>query len=290
MRHHGFQTPRFLALLFALLLAAASTASAQPNPDGETGEEGDGGSEFDEFTFEELEADDYRELDYIGFGLGYNAGFQFLSFDTNFTGMTKSFGLPDFKPAMLSHGGGIFIGGILPIKNLRIGFYSIGGASEVVRDTAIDDINYERHLRYSEHTYSLQVDYGLFIEQVEGLMLFPGVRIGQQRSEIELSQTRSDSVFYNDLINPTDFDGTASAEATRNRYVRIIRNTLHIEPGVNIDYALNQYIMLRVSGGWTFNVGSTWRHAAGSSVSGAPTFVSGGPNVGLGLYLGLFQK
>ena len=275
-----------LLLLLSLLLAAGFPLYAQDDPDEGSGEEEEEPGEFDEYDFELIEETmNYRVFQNLG--IGYTISYGMLDLG-DVDALGARFGIPELPSSMIVHGGGVLAGGILPIKTLRVGFNVSGGAVEASGDTSIADVPYRRRLRYSEHLYAGQIDYGLFVGSIDGLMIFPGIVIGAHRTEIELGQSRSDSVPYDHLFDPARFDTNSTLAAESNRYQRMTRSSFHLQPVLNIDYAVNKYIMFRLGGGYAFNIGNDWSKVGGTPVVDAPEFKAGGLNVHAGIFLGFF--
>lgn len=281
------------SLLLALLLA--SPALLAQDEDGSSGDDEEPG-EFDDFDFSDLPVDDYKELDYVGIGIGYHGSHTFLDNET-MGAIAADMDLGEFSPGLTSFvGGGFFIGG-LGFKNVRYGLYSMSGSKEVSANVDLpedetDPTNttpYNRKLVYSSGFLGLQLDYALFLPP-EGLVFFPGLMIGRESSEIELFQTRSSGLSYNTLFNRDEFDGSASVAGQRNRYSRIERNSFQLRPTLTLDYAVNQFVVLRVGGGYGINFEGDWEQSSGTPISDVPDLNSAGASLHFGLFLGLFQK
>ena len=270
-------------LLCGMLLSTPQAVAQGDDPQSDT-------SEFDDFNFDDIPIDDYRELDYVGFGLGYLGNYGLLSFD-EINALGANFGMPEMATGLLSHRLGVFIGGI-GLKNLRYGFYFPISGSKAVNSTVQlpgSSGDYNRKLVFSSNRFTFQLDYALFLPQ-EGLVLFPGLMVSREKSEVELFQIRANDLTYGTLFNPAEFDGSVSAEAARNRYARIERNTFQLQPTVSLDFAVNYFLLLRAGVGYGFNVTDGWQHASGDEITDVPDIKSDGVQIQFGLFIGLFQK
>lgn len=262
---------RFVFIVLLALAGASQFAMAQTDDDFEL-----------DYNFDSIPVDDYRDLDYIGFGGGYLGMYSLLNYDELNT-VAAQFGMEDFSGGMLMNGGGGFIGG-LGIRNVRFGFYGVGGSLEKTTSTDV----YNRTLRFSSSLVALQLDYAIFMPP-DGLMLFPGVMVGRGSNSLELHQVANDSVDFGALFNTGTFNGTGDG-TDPNRYAQISRNTLHVQPTLNIEYAINQYVVVRGGAGYSFNFGGTWNDLSGTDVEGVPDITSDGLGIHFGLFVGLFQK
>lgn len=261
---------RGLAAMAMLLLALAGTqASAQTDDD-----------DFD-YNFDDIPVDDYKDLDYIGFGGGYLGMYSLLNYD-ELNAVGNRFGFDDFSGGMILNGGGGFIGGV-GIKNLRFGIYGLGGSKE----QTITAETYSRTMRLSNSLVAAQLDYAVFLPP-DGLMLFPGAMIGRGSNTLELYQVQNGELPFNTVFNDDAFG--PGADTTLNHYSRIQRNPIYLQPTLNLEYAFNEFIVLRLGGGYALNFGGTWTDVVGNDVSDVPDINANGFNAHLGLFVGLFQK
>lgn len=267
-------------LVFGLLLTAIP-AYAQDDPT-DTGE-------FDDFNFDEIPLDDYQKLDYVGFGLGYLGNYALLPLD-EVNNIGAEFGLDPVSSGMLSHGFGVFLGGI-GLRNIRYGFYNQFGSTESLKTVTLDDgQEYSRKLVFSSNLLSFQLDYAIFLPIQQGLVLFPGIALSRETSELELFQIKSDDLNYAELFNPNDYNSIDSVTVEQNRYGRIVRNSFQIRPMVSLDFAINYFLVLRAGAGYSFNLTGDWNHASRDPISGVPEIKSDGLLFQFGLFVGLFQK
>ncbi len=268
-------------LLCGILWSTPQLLAQEEDPQSDT-------SEFDDFNFDDIPVDDYRDLDYVGFGVGYLGNYGLLPFD-EMNAIGAEFDMPEISSGLLSHRLGVFIGGIV-LKNFRYGFYfPISGSKEVNSTVTLQGEEYSRTLAYSSNRSTFQLDYALFLPP-EGLVLFPGLMVSREKSEVELIQVQANDLTYETLFNPEEFDGTVPAGAVRNRYARIERNSFQLQPTLTLDYAVNYFLLLRAGVGYGFNVSGTWQHASGEQIDNVPDVKSDGVQIQFGLFVGLFQK
>ena len=266
-------------LAFGLLLAAVP-AHAQNDPT-DTGE-------FDDFNFDNIPIDDFQELDYIGFGLGYLGNYAMLSLD-DVNEIGAEFGLDPLSSGVLSHGFGVFLGGI-GLRNIRYGFYNQGGSVETLKPVTLDEQDYTRKLVFSSNLLTFQLDYAIFLKFQQGLVLFPGLAVSRETTELELFQIKSDNLSYDELFNPFDYNSIDTVAVEQNRYGRLVRNSFQIRPMVSVDFAINYFLVARAGAGYAFNLTGDWNHASGDPISGVPEIQSDGLLFQFGLFVGLFQK
>jgi len=268
---------RLVSGVVLILLLVATGAIAQPTDDEE--------KEFDDFNFDDIPVEE-ADLDYIGFGGGYLGMLSLVNYD-ELNSIAAEFDITEkFSGPMLLNGGGGFIGGV-GIDNVRWGVYGVGGTKEVT-NSGVDDRS-SRTIRFNSGLVALQLDYAIFTP-VDGLMIFPGLMIGRASNEIEVHQTRNGAVPFASLFNPTRFNNPSSASDSLFQYVRISRNPLHLQPEVNIEYALNTFLLARVGAGYGLNFGGIWTDPSGTEITGVPDIEADGLNVHLGLFIGLFQN
>ncbi len=279
-----------IALLLALVLSVPTLLAQGDDEEPE---------EFDDFDFSEIPVDDYRDLDYVGIGLGYFGTHTLLDND-GINEIATAMDMPEVSPGLTSVvGGGFFVGG-LGFKNVRYGFYSTSGSKEVTSEVMLADdptspatlTPYTRKLVYSSGLLAFQLDYALFLPP-DGLVFFPGLMIARESSDVELFQTQNNGLSYNTIFNPDDYNGTGSTEAIgHNRYSRIERQSFQLRPTLTLDYAVNQFVVVRAGAGYGFNLGDAdaWEQSSGTPIADVPTITSDGFSLHFGLFFGLFQK
>ena len=266
-----------LLAVFFLMLFSIATGIAQPIE-----EEGE---EFDDFNFDDIPVED-AEIDYIGFGGGYLGMVSLVNYD-ELNNVAAGFNIgTKFEGPMLLGGGGGFLGGII-IPNTRIGVYGVGGQKEV-SDT-IGGGGYKRTMRYSTGFVAAHLEYAFFLPG-RGLVFFPGVMVGRSASEIELNQTKASGIPFEDIFDANGFQNPSAAADSLVRYAHITRNSLHVQPTLTLDYAVNSFLLARVGAGYGLNFGGTWTDPSGTEISNVPEITSDGLNIHFGVFVGLFQK
>ena len=260
------------------LLLAATGAIAQPPDDEE--------KEFDDFNFDDIPVEE-TELSYIGFGGGYLGMLSMVNYD-ELNRLATNFGIEEeFSGPMLLNGGGGFIGGI-GFDNIRWGVYGVGGTKEIKQD-AVQGSDFSRSMRFSSGLIALQLDYAIFLP-ADGLMLFPGLMIGRGSNEVELHQTRNAAVPFNNLFDTVRFNNPLAVSDSLFQYARIARNPLHLQPTINLEYAINTFLLLRAGAGYGLNFGGTWTDPSGTEITDVPDVKGDGFNVHMGVFIGLFQN
>lgn len=267
---------RFGFLLLLLTLLTGTALFAQEDDD----------DDFDDYNFDDIPTDDYRDLDYVGFGGGYLGMYSLVNFDA-MNEIATDLGMEQFGSGMLMNGGGGFLGGV-GIRNMRYGIYGLGGSKEVSQVDTIGGASYNKTLRFSSGLVAAQLDYAIFLPP-DGLMVFPGVMIGRGTNRIEYNQVTDGGTGFDTLFSPGRFGGGGN-EGGLNYYSSISRSSLYVQPTLNIEYSLNQFILLRAGGGYGWNFGGEWSDPSGAAISNVPDVSSDGFNIHFGLFVGLFQK
>lgn len=267
---------RFSFLLLLLTLLAGTTLFAQEEEE----------EDFDDYNFDDVPTDDYRDLDYVGFGGGYLGMYSLINYE-EMNKIAATFGMGEFSSGMLMNGGGGFLGGV-GIRNLRYGIYGLAGSKSISQIDTIGGTPYNKTLRFSSGLVAAQLDYAIFLPP-DGLMVFPGVMVGRGTNDIEFHQVRDGGVAFDTLFNPTRFEGGGDSSGL-NYYSRISRSSLYVQPTLNIEYSLNQFVLLRAGAGYALNFGGEWSDASGTAVANVPDVKSDGLNIHFGLFVGLFQK
>lgn len=271
MTMHAFTVRLFLALM--LLGPIGASLRAQ-----DTG----GGDEYD---FSDIPVEE-EELPYIGVGGGYALLVSFPQWD-NLNKQAAALGIQStsggtdaFSGPLFMHGGGGWTA-IGIIKNVRLGVFGGGGSKSATLDTA----GFSRTMRFNAGYTAAQIDYAIPIARA--LTVVPGVMLGSVTNTLTVVQTAGGTVPFDSLFGPAYFD---SSPINRDRLSRISSSSFLVYPVLNIEYAITQFIMLRVGGGYTFNLSGTWRDEQDVEVTGVPKISSAGPTIQAGLFLGLFQQ
>jgi hypothetical protein len=268
---------RFPLLLLVSLLVS-SAALAQPNDD--------------EFNFDEIPLDE-GALPYIGVGGGYVGFVSLMNFDA-LNALGSRLGMGSFDGQFWMHGGGGWtVVGLIP--NLRIGVYGAAGSKVQTANPTIAGESYKRTLRYSVGVTTGHVDYVIPI-LTRGFAIVPGVMVGAGSDGLKLVQTRSDGEEIDNVFG--GYAGFASdtviinPRAANTRQTNLERSYLFLYPGLNIEYALTQFVMLRLGGGYHMSrVRGDWNDTEGTVVTGiSEDLKPDGVMLHFGVFLGLFQQ
>jgi hypothetical protein len=240
--------------------------------------------EGDEWDFDNVPVDD-QALPYIGVGGGYIGMVGFVNYD-ELNGVAGSLGLPNFDGPLLMHGGGGFTA-VYFFPNVRLGIFGLAGSKEVSGDVTLNTASYKRTLRFGLGMTALQLDYA--IPLVGSLIAFPGFMVGLNAHELDIMQYRNDNVGFDSLAGPTGFT-TPGSDAQFNRATHMSSGSVFLYPAVNLEFALTQFFLLRLGGGYGFNFRyGDWTTNNDVLVNNVPDIKAAGPMVQFGVFIGLFQ-
>jgi hypothetical protein len=242
--------------------------------------------EGDEYDFNDIPVDD-QALPYIGVGGGYLGMVGFLNYDSlNAIGEGFGMGADGFNGPMWMHGGGGFTA-IYVLPNVRLGIYGSGGKKEVSKTVLLNNVNYKRTLRFSMAMTALQFDYAFPL--VGKLTLFPGFLAGLSSYEVNAMQYVQDTIGFSPIFGSTGFNTTDSSFHF-NRETRVTSSTIFLYPAVNLEYALTQFFLLRLGGGWGWNIQyGEWETPNEVVAKNVPNLLANGPIIQFGVFIGLFQ-
>lgn len=258
-----------LTALLAFLLGIASIATAQPNGD--------------EFDFDEIPLDE-GELPYIGVGGGYTAFLSFMNFDP-LNEVTAKLGMEKFGGQLLMHGGGGWtVIGLIP--SLRFGVYGAGGSTTKSKSLTFAGTEYNRTVRFDAGFTAAHFDYAIPI--FRGFAVVPGFMIGSGSNTFKVVQTQAAGADQENILG--GFLGGGDTLVNNNRQATVSRSFLFLYPAVNLEYAVTQFVMLRVGGGYQYTGPGKWLDTEGTEVAGFDAIKSDGPMLQVGLFLGLFQQ
>ncbi|MCB0712719.1 MAG: hypothetical protein KDD67_10355 [Ignavibacteriae bacterium] len=230
----------------------------------------------DDFDFEEIQ-DEFRPrkpsgFDYLYYGLagGYLGMYAFYEGD-QFLQLSQELGIGGNVSGILMHGGG----GYLKAWEfpLRLGMYSVAGEAEVSADVQIDNVSSTRTLRVSKSIVVGQLDfsYGIHISGRKVLWLFPGLMIGGETNGIDIIQGSKTTGSFDSIAGVASFDGTDLGNSIQHRSVVIQRRSLHLQPLLSVEYRLwASALSLRLSGGYSFGLGGSWKDQLGNEVTDVP--------------------
>jgi hypothetical protein len=113
--------------------------------------------------------------------------------------------------------------------------------------------------------------------------------LGGASTVIEYAQTANDATFPS-MFDPADLRGIGTSN---NRQRAIERNYFFVQPVLNLEYALTQFILVRIGGGFMFPTGDpkVWQDRQGSEITEVPEEITTrGVTIQGGLFIGLFQQ
>ncbi len=262
---------KVLVVFFMCMVMALGTLQAQ--------------TDDDKYNFDDIPVDDVG-LSYIGVGGGYLGQLAFMDFDALNTAVAVPMGLEEFEgQVLLSGGGGFAAVGIIP--NVRLGVYGGGGTIERSGVIEYQGVNYNRTAKFSTSFTSAQIDYAIPV--FSGFNIFPGIMLGGGSNTLEIVQTRDGGDSFGNIISPPLFEEEGMSNG--NRYARISTGYLTWNAGLNLEYALTEFFMLRVGAGYTGSAfGDTWTDESGAEIMEVPDINSDGLALQFGVFLGLFQQ
>ncbi len=283
---------RFVPIV-ALLLALAASASvaqnvppmakmiamAQPPTDQQMDE---GIDTLDLYT---TNLEEQKET-YFAIGLGATGSFLFNNFDDLNKQMATTFpGIPEFKSPTFMYGFNVFTG-IPWIPGWRVGYFNSIGAKNVEISASVQDpadqtktVSVKQGVDYSIAISGLHVDYGFIL--FPRFVVLPGVNLGWGKVAVEQYQSHSDA----------DWKDFTLANDPLNKFARADASFLHVQPTLNVEWMIQQGIMIRLSGGYAMNFEtSDWNLNSSSTLKGVPSSVRGnGFNAQMGLFVQLSQ-
>lgn len=208
--------------------------------------------ELDNLSFETYELQETSPL-YFAVGGGFTGSFIFLDFDAL---NSEIIGL-NFEESNIFMMGAEGFTAIPYLKNFRLGFSSIGGMFETKGQFEAQDID----IRYSIDFKGISFDYA--IVPLSSFAIMPGVNAGWgslllERIYNKESMLRSEGDFW------------------------------AVKPHINLEYALAEYLMVRLGGAYSFTFMSDWKNNYLSS-SDITTDINGnGMEITFGIYIGVF--
>ena len=119
------------------------------------------------------------------------------------------------------------------------------------------------------------------------LTLLPGFVFGAGSAALELTQTRTGTVAFDEVVNDSLFN---AADNNHNRAARMLNTSWFVQPAFAVEYALTGSFMTRLSGGYHFGFDKTWEDEGGTIYTGVPDISADGPFAQLGFFIGLFQQ
>ncbi len=216
---------------------------------------------------------------YFGIGGGYLATFHFANFDDLNTFLSNNnFQVPEFEaPVFLSGAHGFT--GIPWIPNLRVGFYGMSGVASSEAKATVNNADLDRTVDYTLVFTGFSVDYGIVL--FKSVAVLPGIGLGWSNLQIDTYQGPVDIEWGN--ITPGQVGDSFFHTMERSAY--------YIQPNIDIEFALQDFLMIKLNGGYTLNFAeSDWQFNNISNLNGVPDGINkNGPYAQIGLYIGLFN-
>jgi len=234
-------------------------------------------TDIEQFQFE-TEPTQSEKSPYFTLGGGYTAAFQFLNLD-EINSLAKSYSLEEISNPMYQGGFEIFTG-IFIVENLRLGFFTDGGSTS----SSFDSLDLHRELNYQISNMGIVADYAFV--PFKSFAILGGVRIGMAKSNIDISQTSRD-VNWTELDSNTNFDNFYSH--------KLSQNFLNIEPRLNLEYAVTNFLMFRLNASYNFSIkdpfgSSDWKYNSIGRILNVPDKLNqSGFKLQLGLFVGLMN-
>jgi hypothetical protein len=139
-------------------------------------------------------------------------------------------------------------------------------------------------MRYSVGVTAAHLDYVV-------PMLFPGfavtlgTMVGASSHSLRISQTAEAGADFNTLV------GGYTAADSVNRQTLITRNNFFFYPGVNLEWAFSDFVLVRAGGGYHLSASiGDWTDTEETVVSNVPDIKPDGWMLHFGVFLGLFQR
>lgn len=223
---------------------------------------------------------------YFAVGLGATGSFLFNNFDDLNKQMATAFpGIPEFKSPTFMYGFNVFAG-IPWIPGWRVGYFNSIGAKNVEISTQVPDpadltknANVKQGVDFSIALSGLHVDYGFIL--FRRFVMLPGVNLGWGKVAVEQYQSHSDA----------DWSQFTPNNDALNKFTRADASFFHVQPTLNVEWMIQNGVMIRLSGGYAMNFEtSDWKLNSSSTLKGVPSSLrSNGFNAQIGLFVQLTQ-
>lgn len=236
----------------------------------------------DDFNFDDIPVDD-QKTPYIGVGGGMITHVNMIN-TTELDVVATNLGLPKFdsKNLIMFGGGGFTAIGIIP--NLRLGVYAAGGSLSTQSELTLGSETYLRDLTLHTGYTAAGIDYAIGL--TKSFNIFPGLLIGISNDKLTLSQTKKAGSVFNQVMDSSVFSGNANF----NRVSQLTTSRFMINPQLNFEYNVAQFVMLRAGAGYKLTFDSDWLDANKTVVSGLSKDINtNGLTIQVGLFIGLFQ-
>ncbi|MBL7974137.1 MAG: hypothetical protein JNJ85_04460 [Candidatus Kapabacteria bacterium] len=255
---------RIVRLVLVVCVFAAHVVVAQNKDDDNLGE----------ITFEQL-SDTKASLRYYAAGGGFIFGSLQLNADNINNNLPASYKLGSFPSSLLVTGGQGFVA-LDFTYNFRFGISSVGGTKTITADTTQNGTTVKRNLDMSASFNSVSLDYAIAV--AKGLTILPGVQVGFGTFRFE----RYDGVT----------EGAVGNVGTINNSIkRLETSQFTIQPGLNIEYTISSFAMIRGYAGYNIASNGDWTENRVTKISSVePKLNSSGLIFGAGVFVGLFRN
>lgn len=227
-----------------------------------------------------------EKLPYVGLGPGVTATFIFMDLE-ELNKLAHSFEVDEFGGPLTVYGGGVIFTPIF-VRNIRVGMYAFGGYHRSSRPKLIDDVEYNRTLRFGiRFQGSAGIEYAV---PVSGrFTVLPALIAGWGSYALEFTQSTKPNVAFSQAWDPRNFD--TSTVSDHNRAVRMLNYHAFIYPTLHLEYAITGSLMVRGSVGYHYALlDNEWTSESETIYDGVPSINANGPTVQLAVFFGLFQQ
>lgn len=260
---------KFLKTVLVLLLLNSISAFSQDD-------------ELDDWTFdsEPLKED---KVPYFAIAGGYTGTF-FMANTNELNSILQnvySFDSDAISSPIYMNGFEIFTG--LPfLTNFRAGFYSRTGST--LQEKNISD-NTVRYAEYAISNSGINFEYA-FVPFKKFAITF-GTGIGWGNIELDIYQSQ----------NSIDWNNIAAEQPANNFFHRAEAGFLSVEPKLNIEYAVQSWLALKLGANYTLSIMETgifsdakWQYNQSSSINNFPNEINAsGIGINFGIMIGLFN-
>jgi hypothetical protein len=215
----------------------------------------------------------------IGGGGGFTPVFLFWNVDALNEFIPSNAQKFDKNPIALFGGQGYAY--IMLLENLRVGGLGVGGS---VKTSALErNTNIRRDIEVAINFGGVTVEYVIPI--MERLDIVPGILLGGGGMEITTTRNTQRSTFgWDELWNEIEFNSAVP------NLTRSIEGSFFVyQPSLQIEYALLQWLGLRVGVSYVGMISPTWKLDEQFDVAGVPNKINGnGFVIHTGIFLGTF--
>lgn len=232
---------------------------------------------LDELPFKEEETIE-EKAPYFGLGGGFTGTYLLLNND-ELNKYAVLNGFSELGKPFLTGGQGFT--GIPWIKNMRIGLTGFGGSqsksNSVLDTTGGNTIAIVKKVEQQISNIGLSLGYGIVV--TKSLAIIPEVTFSSASHKIIFSKTSNQEFDYNDIPNTTK----SVVNSMDNSFIAIT-------PAVNIEWAATNFLMLRASAGYNYQVSSSWKLNGEQALKNVPDALNtNGVFAQFGLFIGLFN-